>query len=502
MQYTRISNFPENSSQLGSQELKALQGIWLERKGELEKTGTFQDFILKLQREWAIETGIIERLYTWDRGVTEVLIEQGIDASLIAHQSGIQREKADQVTDLIRDQLAIVEGLFASVKGEEPLSEYFIRGLQQQFTVHQDSIPAQTAEGTVIEVRLTKGAYKTLPNNPKRPVNGEMHEYCPPELVQDEMANLVQWYRDHDAEQEIAPDVKAAWLHHRFTQIHPFQDGNGRVARALASLVFIKAGLFPLVIRDSERKTYIEALEAADQGDLSPLIHLFAQRQKAAVLNALGLEQQVAQSQRAEQVIASALEVLKDRYAVAQATVDRVYDDADRLMAITTERVEMLAHHLHEQLQTLTPITQAVQTPYGARQNAAQNSTDQKHFFRTQVIETAKKFGYFANLDRYHAWVRLSIQTEETFELVISFHGYGPRHHGIMTVSSFTDRRVPRAEEPGFECADLQSACLDPLQFNYAEPWESTEARFRDWLESTLAIGLSQWQRILRNSNP
>ncbi|MEB3164074.1 MAG: Fic family protein, partial [Prochlorothrix sp.] len=113
MQYTRISNFPENSSQLGSQELKALQGIWLERKGELEKTGTFQDFILKLQREWAIETGIIERLYTWDRGVTEILIAQGIDASLIAHQSGIQREKADQVTDLIRDQLAIVEGLFA-----------------------------------------------------------------------------------------------------------------------------------------------------------------------------------------------------------------------------------------------------------------------------------------------------------------------------------------------------------------------------------------------------
>jgi len=40
-----------------------------------------------------IETGIIERLYTWDRGVTEILIEQGIDATLIAHRgvSGVMR---------------------------------------------------------------------------------------------------------------------------------------------------------------------------------------------------------------------------------------------------------------------------------------------------------------------------------------------------------------------------------------------------------------------------
>ena len=37
-------------------------------------------------------------------------------------------------------------------------------------------------------------------------------------------------------------EVEAAWLHHRFTQIHPFEDGNGRVARALASLVFIPDG--------------------------------------------------------------------------------------------------------------------------------------------------------------------------------------------------------------------------------------------------------------------
>jgi hypothetical protein len=54
----------------------------------LEEDGAYKEFIKKLQREWAIETGIIERLYSWDRGVTEVLIEQGIEPSIIAHRGG------------------------------------------------------------------------------------------------------------------------------------------------------------------------------------------------------------------------------------------------------------------------------------------------------------------------------------------------------------------------------------------------------------------------------
>ena len=80
----------------------------------------------------------------------------------------------------------------------------------------------------------------------------------------------------------LAPEVSAAWLHHRFIQIHPFQDGNGRVARSLASLVFIRAGGFPMTIRDAgnEREKYIDSLEAADKGNLQPFISICAECQK------------------------------------------------------------------------------------------------------------------------------------------------------------------------------------------------------------------------------
>lgn len=82
-------------------------------------------------------------------------------------------------------------------------------------------------------------------------------------------------------------EVRAAWLHHAFTQIHPFQDGNGRVARALASIDFIKGGLFPLLVRRGERETYIDALRNADADDLRPLVKFFADVQQRLVRRAI-----------------------------------------------------------------------------------------------------------------------------------------------------------------------------------------------------------------------
>jgi Fic family protein len=492
MLYQRIEGFPKNSAFLGSSELQALGTVWKEKKESLEQTGVFQDFLKKLQREWAIETGIIECLYTWDRGVTEVLIQQGIDSSLIAHQSGIQRDEADHIKNIIDDQLSIVEGLFSYVKGEQTLTEHFIRGLQAQFTNHQEYTEALTPDGKIVKVKLEKGVYKKFPNNPRRP-DGEIHEYCPPELTQDEMHCLIKWYREAEHKPITPTEVKAAWVHHRFTQIHPFQDGNGRVARALASLVFLKDGFFPLVIRDSDRQEYISALETADRGDLRTLIAIFTRRQKEAILHALGLEQQVQQSRYADQIITSALNVLKDRYATEQQSVSHVYEYANALVRITEQRLTEIAESLDNQLYELTPQNQS---RYFARLTSAGNDSTNKHYFHQQIIEIAQKFQYFANLDRYRAWVRLSIRTEETFEFVVSIHGYGHSDSGIMAASALTDRRVEK-EEGGTEPINVQPASIDLFQFNYVESIESTEKRFREWLESCLTIALAEWKRLL-----
>ena len=143
-----------------------------------------------------------------------------------------------------------------------------------------------TPSGEKIEVPLERGVYKTLPNNPNI-FDGSIHEYCPPEHVASEMDRLIQWHEKH-LRREIPPEVEAAWLNHRFTQIHPFQDGNGRVARAIASLIFIKAGWFPLIVSADEKSTYLDALEEAGfRKSLETLVSRFSGVQKRLFVVAL-----------------------------------------------------------------------------------------------------------------------------------------------------------------------------------------------------------------------
>lgn len=65
-----------------------------------------------------------------------------------------------------------------------------------------------------------------------------------------------------------------AWFQHRFVQIHPFNDYNGRTARMLTAFLLVKFNLHPIEIKANtkkDRKIYINALQNADEGDYSQL---------------------------------------------------------------------------------------------------------------------------------------------------------------------------------------------------------------------------------------
>src|SRR2546425_4134046 len=284
-EWTFIEDRPKNYDELHDSGLESLAAIWKEQSATLVKRDALAQFNERLRREWAIETGIIENLYSIDRGITQLLIEKGIETSLIPH--GSTDKPAEQIVPILKDQEEVLDGIFDFVARRRELSTSYIKELHQAFTRHQDTVTAINGLGRSIEVPLLRGQWKQLPNNPKRP-DGAVHEYCPPEHVGAEMEALIHFYQEH-SKATIAPEVEAAWLHHRFTQIHPFQDGNGRIARALASLVFLRSGWFPLVINRDIRDEYISALETADMGDLAPLVNLFSRIQKKAFLKALSL---------------------------------------------------------------------------------------------------------------------------------------------------------------------------------------------------------------------
>ena len=82
-QWERISDYTDDPQCLAQSELQALKNVWHGQRERLAAQDAFQRFNEKLKREWAIETGLIERLYVLDRGVTQLLIDRGIHASLI-----------------------------------------------------------------------------------------------------------------------------------------------------------------------------------------------------------------------------------------------------------------------------------------------------------------------------------------------------------------------------------------------------------------------------------
>jgi len=73
--------------------------------------------------------------------------------------------------------------------------------------------------------------------------------------------------------EELRPVEVAAVFHHRFVSVHPFDDGNGRVARLLMNLLLIKQGYHFTVVRNYDRRRYYDTLRRADGGDLKPFVN-------------------------------------------------------------------------------------------------------------------------------------------------------------------------------------------------------------------------------------
>lgn len=468
-------------------ELPALMAVWDEARGELDERQV-EEFNDRLNREWAIETGIIERIYTLDEGTTRLLIEQGIDASLIAHDDG-NRGSPELIAGIIRDHQEAVEWLFEIVRQERPLTTSFIKQLHHLMTRKQSHADGVDMFGRATRIELRHGEYKQRPNNPTR-TDGSTHEYCPPEHVAAEMDRLIELHDEHMV-LEVPADLEAAWLHHRFIQIHPFQDGNGRVARAIASLVLLRAGWFPLVVRAKERSNYIETLEAADAGDIGPLVALVGNLQKRACRAALSILGDVEREKaRLEQMMDAIGEAFDSRDRELRAETARAKVTANDLLGIAIAKFEDVCAGLESR------IGQAPDRHFFVIVGP-DNDPKKRTMNRLQVVDTARELRYFANIRDYHAWARLTFDTESgRSEILLSFHTVGRDFRGVVGASMcFCRKQESEEEDAARQVVELQTVADDLFQVNYKEDFDAAERRFSPWLEQALIMGLDQWRR-------
>ena len=113
------------------------------------------------------------------------------------------------------------------------------------------------AAGVIRSERVTLTGAKHQPPNPQKLE----------ELLQD-FSNKLQGAAD------VNSICLAAWVHWTIARIHPFTDGNGRMARLWQDLILFGHQLSAAVIRQEDRTEYYSALEAADEGDFNPLTQL------------------------------------------------------------------------------------------------------------------------------------------------------------------------------------------------------------------------------------
>jgi fido (protein-threonine AMPylation protein) len=460
-----ITDLPQDWSSLTNGELGPLLQFWNDQRTDLEQSGALAEFNKRLGREWSIETGQIEGVYNLDRGTTETLIERGINADLIPNQPG--QKPPEIIAAIIQDHADVLEGLFQFVKGDRQLSKGYIHELHAALLRHQDTTAVRDRFGNLFEARLVKGKYKERPNNPKKP-DGGMHQYCPPEQVESEMERLLVLHAEHE-NKGIPVEVEAACLHHRFTQIHPYQDGNGRVARALASLLFIKAGWFPVVVGRDDRGRYIDALEVADGGDLRSLLLFFSDVQKRALFQAMQVAADTQQVDTVEKAIAAAKRVLiAPGKSLDPSIWPATKDTANRLMILANRRLDKLAYALRAELEAIRP---ELQFQMG-----------------TSYDLSPALLPYKANRLEYQQTYGLMIlNSPRRSNIEVQAHGIGTKYRGLIVVVTVFDdgSRNPVV------------VSKEPFQVNYAEPYESAERRFRPWLEESLVNALTMWRKGL-----
>lgn len=186
-------------------------------------------------------------------GQTELLLLFGkvVDA---ANMKDLEDMKASNVgLNMMQEQAA----------SEYPLTETFIRQLHQTILREDYTVYRQLPGGQQTSYVVHAGIYKTRPNSVITR-SGERFEYASPEETPALMTDLVSWYQEEEQKGELTLAELCALFHYRYIRIHPFEDGNGRIARLLVNFILTRHHYPMIVVKSADKENYLNALSTCD----------------------------------------------------------------------------------------------------------------------------------------------------------------------------------------------------------------------------------------------
>ena len=187
-------------------------------------------------------------------GQTEILLLFG---KVIGEAHDVQEMAASNVgLRMMTDEAAIKD---------MPLTQNFIRTLHKTLLREDYTVYRNLPGGVQTSYVIHAGQYKTRPNSVITRY-GDRFEYASPEETPSLMADLVDWYNAAEKEGKLSPVELAALFHYRYIRIHPFEDGNGRIARLMVNFILARHDYPMIVVRSRKKSEYLEALHQTDVG--------------------------------------------------------------------------------------------------------------------------------------------------------------------------------------------------------------------------------------------
>ena len=187
-------------------------------------------------------------------GQTEILLLFG---KIIgeAHLKDVQDMAASNVALKMMTEETLVK--------DEPLTQNFIRILHKTI-LREDYTEYRTLpNGEQTSYTIHAGCYKTRPNSVITRY-GDRFDYASPEETPALMSDLVDWYNEAEQSGRYTPVQLAALFHYRYIRIHPFEDGNGRIARLMVNYILARHDYPMIVVRSRKKQEYLDALHRSD----------------------------------------------------------------------------------------------------------------------------------------------------------------------------------------------------------------------------------------------
>ncbi len=478
------ADVPRNGSFAG---LDALRQEWERYLSALPETERIKIRQRSLRR-LSVETGILERIYEVDWGLTLTLVAEGFTREVIERAGGKVDEHTLQTLLAQRDSLEMVLDF---VRADRKLSASFIKELHAALTRTQRTYRVTDMLGRSTECELPHGTWKTHSNHVKRK-DGTLLEYAPPEHVPSEIDALIRLYEEIEKRNDVHPVLKATWFHHRFVQIHPFADGNGRVARALTLLVLERHRYAPLVVDRFHRPDYLDALDAANDGNLIALMKLFTRLEMAALTSELERAEGpevTGYSTDIARTLADQVAALRERKAtkIRKALNARAIQVSARMKTwFDAKRTELKSVFAERDVRVSVATLHA-------------DSSDQEKvwWFRKEIIDSARTAGHYADFTGYSSWSNLRIRLEGIqLRFAASLHGAG-RDVGVMAVTTFGDLSAYSSKPAPSGTSEAAPPQYEPFQttrdaflFVHTESTDALDARIPE-LESLLDSGLT-----------